>query len=248
MAKRKKTIIAGNHVEVCVYSMQYPHDAPRTRAAKQKASSAARKAMNAKSSRKKCRLKVLANFDDQDLFVTLTYDDKHLPADRAGAKGMLKYFLRKLRTIRKKYGQETKYVYVTENEHEGRLHHHLILNSTGSDDLDITLMRQLWAFGAVDMEFLRTHGIAHYCDYITKERDPERPNGAQMWTGSRNLVQPTEINEIIPDNETITCPPNAVVLEREEKQNEFGAFCYLSYMILPEDNRPTRPSWRKKKT
>lgn len=86
------------------------------------------------------------------------------------------------------------------------------------------------------------------CDYLTKERDPERPTGAQMWTGSRNLVQPTEINEIIPDNETITCPPNAVILEREEKQNEFGAFCYLSYMILPEDNRPARPNWRKKKT
>lgn len=249
MAKRKKTIIAGNHIEVCIYTMQYPRDTTRARAAKSKMSSAARKAMNYKASRKKCRLKVLTNFSNSDIFLTLTYDDIHLPANRRDANNNIKYFIRKLRSVRKKHGEELKYVYVTENEHSGRLHHHMIINSTGKKELDIDLFNSLWIFGdEINIEFLGKFGIAHYCDYITKERDTDKKVGARMWTPSRNLIQPTEINEIVPDNETAKCPPNAVIIERDEKQNEFGEYIYIAYELLPDDNRPIRPTWRKRKS
>lgn len=244
MAKRKKTIIAGDLVLVSVYPMPYPRDKEHVRAAKAKMSTKARRAMNLKASKRKLELLLSCNFSQDDLFVTLTYDDRHLPGSRKDAVSNLRLFLRRLRIQRKKQGKELRYVYVTENKHgEGRLHHHLVINCTGEDET--ALFRSLWEFGEnVDV---RPCGVpSDRGEYMTKEAAEGKAPGAQLWTGSRNLQRPEEINEIVPDNETVKCPPNAVVLERLEEQNEYGEFIYIKYRLLPVGNRPVRPSRRKK--
>ena len=77
--KIKKTIRSGRLAKVAIYTPRTRWDSPRARAQKSKATTAARKAMNIKDSRSKLEFLIAGNFEDGDLFVTLTYDDEHLP-------------------------------------------------------------------------------------------------------------------------------------------------------------------------
>ena len=86
MAKRKKVITAGSLVKVVVYTVPLPRDPEHIRAAKSRVSSAAQKAMNYRTAQGKLEMLLAANFGPKDLFVTLTYDDDHLPRTCALAK------------------------------------------------------------------------------------------------------------------------------------------------------------------
>ena len=134
MSKVLKQVRAGRLVCAVVYTTPTAGDSDRARAQKQKASTAAREKLNARTSFQKLERMLAANFDTGDLFVTVTYDDKHLPDGRDRAVRKVRSFLSKLRAARKERGQPLHYIYVTEGCCPGgRLHHHLVLNSTGDD-------------------------------------------------------------------------------------------------------------------
>ena len=78
MAKRKKTIIAGQIVKTIIYTAPEPLDGKRARAEKSRMTSAAQKAMNDKAARGRLEMLLAANFTGRDLFVTLTYRDEDL--------------------------------------------------------------------------------------------------------------------------------------------------------------------------
>lgn len=84
MAKFKKIIVAGPLVVECVYPAPNPRDSAGVRAGKKALSSAAQQQMNLKYAYQKLELLIAANFGVRDLYVTLTYDDAHLPRNRAG--------------------------------------------------------------------------------------------------------------------------------------------------------------------
>ena len=75
MAKRKKTITAGNIVKTILYTAPEPRDGERARAEKSRMTNAAQKAMNDKSARARLEMLLAENFTRRDLFVTLTYRD-----------------------------------------------------------------------------------------------------------------------------------------------------------------------------
>ena len=189
MAKRKKTIIAGSIVKTILYTAPEPRDGERARAEKSRMTSAAQKAMNDKTARGRLEMLLAANFEGQDLFVTLTYRDADLPGRRADAVKNVRKFIKQLRAHRKARGQELKYVYTTECKHgEGRLHHHLVINAT---ERDIETIRSLWPYGdMVDIEYVGARDYEELARYMTKESVEGRPVGAQMWTRSRNLSSP----------------------------------------------------------
>ena len=85
MAKRKRLtrITAGRYVEAVLYDQPMAGDEPKVRAAKQKVSSAARQKINRRTCWQKCELAMAANFDRDDLFVTLTY--REAPPTREAA-------------------------------------------------------------------------------------------------------------------------------------------------------------------
>ena len=151
MAKRKKTIIAGQIVKTIIYTAPEPLDGKRARAEKSRMTSAAQKAMNDRAARGRLEMLLAANFTGKDLFVTLTYRDEDLPPNRATAVKLLRGFIKTFRTHRKARDQELKYIYTTEEKHgEARLHHHLVINGTGAD---MEIIRSLWSYGdVVDME------------------------------------------------------------------------------------------------
>lgn len=59
---------------------------PQARAEKSRATTAARKWINDKTARGKMEMLLWANFTERDLYVTLTYDDAHLPKNRKEAQ------------------------------------------------------------------------------------------------------------------------------------------------------------------
>ncbi len=232
MAKRKKTITAGCIVKTILYTAPQPRDGERVRAVKSRMTTAAQKAMNDKTARGRLELLMAANFTGRDLFITLTYRDADLPTERREAVANIRKFLRDMRTLRKKKGQDFRYIYTTESKHgAGRLHHHLVINAT---ERDIETLRSLWSHGdVVNMKYVGSRGYDTLALYMTKESAEKRPVGAQMWTASRNLEKPVVETSFVPDDETLSAPVGCHVMEREEKVTEYGSYCYIKYRVLP---------------
>lgn len=246
---RLKTVTAGRLVYALCYSQPMGGDEPKERAAKNRISSAARQRLNFRQAWQKLELEIAANFGAGDWFVTLTYDDGHLPGDREAAVKYMGEFLKRLRAQRKRQGRELLYIYTTEempDEPGGhkRLHHHLIVNACPGDE---ELIPSLWAGGLVDLQPLldgQHDGYEARARYMVKERHPGavgRKVGLRAWTPSRNLKKPEVTSELVPENITVTPPPGAYVLDRAGDTNVFGSYVYIKYLLpAPRRGRPRR--------
>ena len=251
MSKILKQVRCGRMVYAVVYTPPAAGDGPRARAQKRKASSAARERLNARTSFAKLERVLAANFDDGDLFITLTYEDGRLPESRDMAVRKIRSFLAKLRAARRARGQPTKYIYVTEGGCPGgRLHHHLVLNGTGED---LEEVRRLWIYGSnVEMtrlKFDRGHTYEDLAAYLTKEpREWGHPQvGERTWTPSLGLDRPEPQTERVPDCVTLTAPPEAEVLANEGPvRNGYGEFAWIKYM-LPKSDTEHRPRARRRR-
>lgn len=254
MAKNLKQIRCGRLVTAVLYTTPVAGDSPKQRAQKLKASSAARERLNARTSFQKLERSLADNFDNGDLFVTLTYDDKHLPEDRGAAVRRLRTFLPKLRAARKARGQTLRYIYVTEGCCPGgRLHHHLVLNSTGEDLAEI---RELWRYGdnveVRRLTFDREYTYEDLASYLTKEpREWGHPRvGERTWTPSLGLVRSEPETVEVPDALTLAAPPEALVVSRDgPHQNGWGEWCWIKYLLpyAPPQRRPRAKRRRRKK-
>ena len=254
MGKRLKRLRAGRMVYMVCYTAPKAGDSPRARAEKQHASTAARERLNARTSCDKLERVLADNFDDGDLYITLTYDDGHLPEDRDAAVRRMRSFVPRLRAARRARGQPLRYIYVTEGACPGgRLHHHMVVNSTG-DDLEE--MRRLWIYG-VNVEvrrlsFGRDYSYRDLAGYLTKEpREWGHPRvGERTWTPSLGLVRSEPVTEDVPDYLTLSAPPEAVdVYYLPPVQTGWGEYSYLRY-LLPRnpDRRKARSRRRRKRT
>lgn len=246
--KRRTMITAGRLVYGVCYTAALPRDEGQQRAAKLKASSAARQRINLKHSWQKLEVVIAANFSYRDLVLTLTYDEGHLPSSTREAVRLLKKFLTQLRAERQKYGGELKYIYVTESRHDdGRIHHHVIINGTGSD---YELIRSLWVHGsAINIDTVDTSGYEELARYLTKEaRENGSPNGARTWIPSKGLIHPKAESDWVDDNLTLAAPPGAIILEAEAPtMNAFGSYTYIKYLLPEPKRRKSRPVYQRKK-
>ena len=230
MAKRKKTIIAGQIVKTIIYTAPEPRDGQQARAEKSRMTTAAQKAMNDKAACVRLEMLIATNFRPADLFVTLTYRDDCLPDKRAAAIQNVRKFLKHLREYRKARGQELKYIYTTEDKHGGgRLHHHIVINAAGND---VEIIKSLWAYGdIIEFEYVGKYDSEQLARYITKESVEKRPVGAQMWTGSRNLEKPIVRCEYVDNDAAITVPIGCHIIEKEERMTEYGGYSYIKYRL-----------------
>jgi hypothetical protein len=120
-----------------------------------------------------------ASLHDQNCFVTLTYDDAHLPSDKKIDKEVLQKFFRRLRKV----GHRIRYVAC--GEYGGltnRPHYHAII--FGKDWLEgaVNLNDQLythpelvriWGKGHVSVAPVEMGAICYVCGYVTKKMDDE---------------------------------------------------------------------------
>ena len=253
MAKTLKQVRAGRLVCAVVYTTPTAGDSSRARAEKQHASCEAREKLNARTSFEKLERVLAANFDTGDLYVTFTYDDRHLPDGRTAAIRRMQAFVPKLRRERRARGDPLSYVYVTEGAYPGgRLHHHMVLNSTGRD---LELLRALWKYGDnVEIRRLRFDENYSYGDlasYLTKEpREWGNPRvGERTWTPSVGLNRPIpETVSGMPDNLTLTAPPEAVSVEVcRTESNGFGSYSWIKYLLPPDTNKRRKRAKKRKR-
>lgn len=224
---------------------------------------------NDKCSWRELELTAAANFGRHDLVLTFTYDDLHLPPDKQAAAKLLQAFFRKLRTARRRRGEELRYIYVTEGWHgksedeyfggdgrleDKRLHHHVVLNGVGPGDLEE--IQSLWAGGGyVRAEPVDVHYYRELAKYLTKEaREFGRSKpGERIWRASRNLKKyEVEYIEIPSDSVTLTQPPGAVDYVQFSEKNPFGfSDCVGARYLLFEEDPPPNYSYtsaRKRKS
>ena len=73
--------------------------------------------------------------------------------------------------------------------------------------------------------------------YLTKERPEDgpdvTPNGAQLYSCSRNLKKPIVISEWVEDADRVEIPSTACGVEYSESHTEYSTFRYYKYMIVP---------------
>ena len=91
------------------------------------------------------RLLLLQNFNENDLYCTLTYDK---PVAGEEAKKHLANFRKRLQRLAKKLDVEAKYIAVTEIGEKSRIHHHIIIHSS-KNIINMARIRELWKNGFV---------------------------------------------------------------------------------------------------
>ena len=241
--KTKKIIVAGSLVMEAIYPRGSSHDSPQVRAKKRKLSSEAQQRMNAKTSWQKLELQLAANYRPGDLWVTVTYDDEHLPSSRKEADLRFSYFLRKLRAARgKRSAPVVHWNAEHKHEHEDRLqhrrwHHHFFLNATGDDYEQI---RQCWIYGSnieiVPLVIDKDHSYEALARYMCKE-SKDRP-GLRTWSYTRNAKHPETETFPVPDDTPLQPPKGSTVYEEASERTEYGSYRYVKYLA---------PNWRSGK-
>lgn len=245
---------AGRLVYGVCYTQAMAADSPRERAEKAKCSSAARQKLNFKAMWKQLQLLLCANFKRHDLWITLGFDDSHLPPNRKACKKIMARFMDRLRARRRADGEELRYVYaIHELQDDGsrRYHFHMVINAT-SGRADYELIRSLWEWGD-NIEISQLSDSEHYgrddfmeiAQYMVRERNPDADSkviavGDKGYVGSRNLAKPVRESQLVDDNVTITAPPGAVILDRDERQNGYGCYTYISYLLPEPRPEPVR--------
>ena len=229
MAKRRKTIYAGRLVYDVVYTVPTPRTDPYTRKKIRAISSEAVARTNCKTATRKLELTMACGFEMDDLVITLTYRDGDLPDCYAKALRKLQRFLRDLRAARSLKGQELRYIHVTEGLHgDHRLHHHVILNSTGAD---IEVIRSLWKWGdEIQLSTISVKGYGGWAEYLSKERREGSLNGKRMFTPSKNIPKPEVEISYVDDATTIEPPLGATLLDDSSDRNEVASYRYLKYL------------------
>ena len=244
--KRMTLIRAGRLVRAVIYTQAMPGDTPAQRAAKTRVSSEARIRLNRRASWEKCEEVLAANFDADDLWITFTYRDADLPPTREAAVRCLNRFLSMLRQARAARGESVLYVknveHLTDSGEPGRWHHHVVLNSTGADYEEIRALWSAWGDN-VDFESLLGNGQDYEsrARYLCKERQPP---GKQTWTPSRGLLRPQRTSELVDDALTLNVPADAVLIDRDAKENAWGSFLFVKY-LLPRRPQPPDRSRRR---
>ncbi len=233
MAKYKRIITAGPLVIEAVYPAPHPRDSVGARAGKKALSSEAQQRMNLKYAYQRLELLLAANFGERDLYITLTYDDDHLPASRKEAQRRIQAFIRKLRAARQALGLAVKYIYVTEHKHgDARWHHHMVLNATGDD---YALVSRLWDQGGAEYKQIRVDRDKNYetlARYLCKEQREKL--GLRLWSCSRNLAKPERECLRVPNDTPLEPPPKeraTLLMDTGNVQTPYGHYRYVKYLV-----------------
>lgn len=188
-----KEIKAGEQFEVEIYPQfksmdEVPEEGRRIK----KDNSKAQRNLNDKNARKYVERLINCNFTDEDIWITLTFDEEHLPPDGDIDEAMRiirNYFYRVNYQRRKRGLKKAKYVYVIEyNPHaEIRWHYHIIMDGA----LDMDTVEKCWKQGSRnEVRRLRKdeNGLSGLANYIVKEK--YRIKSEKRWNSSKGLIDP----------------------------------------------------------
>ena len=257
MAKTLKRIDAGGIQIAALYNRCTGRETPRERQAKHQASSEAQRRMNQIYSYQQLELRLAVNFPTpgSGLWVTLTFDDDHMPGSRKEAQQRFKYFLKKLRQARRKAGLPDPVVFwalEVLTSTSGRWHVHLVMDNTGRD---FDLIRSCWSYGS-DIEICKLgvsepgRKLPDWMDrdaeepgnyyrsvarYMTKElrecQEYDARPGLHGWSCTRSCRRPEVDEQIVEDSRQLRAPRGATVLIHERRSTELTESVLLKYRL-----------------
>lgn len=227
------TLRAGKVVRQALYSPRDPN--PNQRRWAISISKEEKQRANLKTSYEKLLMLMCANFSPGDWWVTLTYDDAHLPPSREASRPYWRKFMRWMRKYRRDNKEPLLYVYCTQlTTRDGgrRLHHHMVMRY--EDDSDEEMIRSLWQWGEVVhirklKDFEEIVDKAHYMCREPRELGVHAP-GEQMWTASRGLYRPKFEYAVI-DNDAvdISVPVGCTALTEPLQLPGYGGYKTIIY-------------------
>lgn len=227
------TMRAGSVVRMTLYRPRDP--APNSRRRAISISKEDKQRANLKTSYEKLLMLMCANFSPGDWWVTLTYDDDHLPETREASRPYWRKFMRWMRKYRKRNKEPLLYVYCTQlTTRDGgrRLHHHMVMRA--EDDYDEERIRSLWKWGEIVhirklKDFEEILDKAHYMCREPRELGIFVP-GEQMWTASRGLVRPKpDYTMIDNDSVDISVPAGCTALCDPVQLPGYGGYKTILY-------------------
>ncbi|WP_143008053.1 rolling circle replication-associated protein [Acetanaerobacterium elongatum] len=197
----EKKIVSGNLVEIEQYFA--PHIGKQlVRSPNQSPTPEKQEELNTVHARKKLVRLINTNFShkNKDLFATFCHQKEVTEQE---AKKEIEKLIRAVRKYRREHGlPELKYILIT--EHQGKWHHHLILNNMPIEDLF-----ELWEHGRTQVSILDDcYSYKDLAVYLTTDekssrkknatpqeqdnaKEPRRKH-AKRWSCSRNLEKPKE--------------------------------------------------------
>lgn len=191
---RVKTIRSGALTECEIYPIWYTA-ADRKRIRKNTGTREAQQKLNELNSIKQLSRLINANFTEQDIWLTLTYDRQHLPADYTAATRDSSNYIRRLRRAHAAScsTEPLRYIIVTETRDvDGepvRAHHHIVVNFRDRDAAE-----KLWTKGGrtqsrrLQPDNFEYTGLANYLGKQSTAKDGTKVT--RRWRGSRSLRRP----------------------------------------------------------
>ena len=227
-----KEISSGEQLEIEIYPQFRRMDEVPEEGRRKKDNSQAQKNLNDKNARKYVERLINQNFDNDDLWITLTYDEKHLPPDgdmNAAIKNVQNY-IKAINRKRKQLGlPNAKYIYITEYSPYGKIrwHHHIIMDGA----LDRDIVEKMWKKGSrINTKRLEKdeNGFSGLANYIVKEKD--RLKSEKRWNSSQGLIKPgTKVVHSKKDEEGIYRKIERYVKAMVQDRNEIERQCKSWY-------------------
>ena len=181
--------------------------------------------LNEKRAAKKLIRKINANFSKNDLWLTLGYDNKHLPCSLEQAKKDLQNYIRRVKGVRKKLKLTAplRYIYVTEFG-KNRVHHHILI----SGDMERDTLENMWTLcERKNSRRLKPDdfGLTGLAVYLSKD-----PQGKKRWGCSKGLKEPkvTDSFQRFPKRKVQKLAENQNLIEEEFRKQ------YPGYRYDPE--------------
>ena len=239
---------AGYTIEVERYYTPRHYPKGERRRKRCKVSSEAQKKINNRQAVRKLRRLINANFRYQDWHIDMGYvrHEGELRDKEQMREDMAK-FLRKLRKLYKKAGQQLKYIHIMEVGERGSRHHHMILNH--AKGIDTGMIQQAWNEVYEGRSFIhfspldRSGNYGKLASYLVKYT--EKTVGTddalmqKRWSCSRNLVRPVTVKKVISRYDVLR-EPTAVAGYCIDKQSiehgyyapEYGGFEFVRYILV----------------
>lgn len=191
-----REILAGDTMDVCVYTRATRWDGPKDKAKKAEWRKEANKKLSLRLCREKLEQRITCNFGPGDWHITLTMGDWCYSADFRRLRSYWRLFIRNLSADRAKRGlPKPVYIYVMEGIHgDKRLHMHVLLKA---EEGDVEAVTRLWtAYGAALLEPLATFEHRdNLAGYLSKEpakfgRTQDKYRERNLFVASHNCRKP----------------------------------------------------------
>lgn len=216
---REKIYRCGEYLSVQVFPVFSRSNGRRKKRAKPTSAMQAR--LNQKNAERELIRILNANFTEDDISVTLTFSDEHLPDTYEEAERAAKNFLRRVNRLRVKRGLgEMKRVLIPG---AGRFHFHIPM-SGGIDDKTLASM---WPFGycnTIHFQFNES-GLEGHARYVAKQYEEDQYGGVDLLSMLEVDEETGEVTEgkRKKGKRRYSCSRNIVHPEAEERDGRISA-------------------------